>query len=410
MLSKKNITILLIWLLLLCYPPFSFYLIAGFPYLIIKTFALCSLVIIIIIYSNTKISKTFKVISFILLTNIIFYFFSLIYHQDSSYISMAIPVISIFIIYLAVINICGVQNFVKSYILLIIIMGVLGSIAFFLGIIGKSPFFGFIGQPEKQLINYGLTFSNSVFNRGGEFELLRVAGYFDEPGTLAFYITFALLLNQLLFKNRTFERLLIYSGVFTFSLAFFFTLILQFMFYPNWSKYYLRLAIVLIVFFISINFLKEKSSIANVIALMTINRLQASDEGVIKGDNRTTYFAQGIEFFYEKPLLGHGQQNVLTGYKYSGYDPSSFIGYLVFYGIIGTTIIFTIFLYQFTYLFRFDNGLIFDSFVLKVVFIQLLLFIQRPLINVPLAFLLMILIIESMQLRKEGRLNADYGT
>ncbi len=281
-------------------------------------------------------------------------------------------------------------------------MGLLGFIAFLLGVVDKLPNLGYVGDPVKESMNYFFTFSNSVFNKDGDFKLLRVAGYFDEPGTMAFYLTFALLLNQMTFKNRLYDKLLIFSGIFTFSLAFFFTLIIYFSFYPNWKKTYLRLGVILAVLFFTITLTKDTNPISGGISLMTLNRLEGSDDGMIQGDNRTIYFEQGIEFFKEKPLLGHGQQNVLTGSKFFGYDPSSFVGYLVFYGAIGTSIIFLIYLCQFMYIFRFDGDLKIDVFVLKLVFIELLLFIQRPLINVPLALLILVVIVELMNMRRNS--------
>jgi hypothetical protein len=306
----------------------------------------------------------------------------------------------ILVIYLSITNICGVVMFVKSYIILMIAIGLSGSFAFFLGLLGKAPDLGFVGSPEIHSINYFFTFSNAVFNRAGNFQLIRIAGYFDEPGTFAFYITFALLMNQLLYKNRNFERLLIFSGLFTLSIAFYITVFLQFMFYPNWVRKYLKLLIFLVLLLLAVDVVREDYPIINIFASATIDRFEQSDDGVIKGDNRSVYFEQGIGYFKEKPLLGYGKQNILTDSKFFGYDPSSFVGFLVFYGLIGTFIIFLIYLYQFKYLFRIDNGLIIDHFILKIVFIQFLLFIQRPLINVPLAFVLLILMIELMDQRK----------
>jgi hypothetical protein len=245
------------------------------------------------------------------------------------------------------------------------------------------------------------TFTNNSFNRSGDFQVIRAAGYFDEPGTLAFYLIFALVLNHLTLKSSFHERTLIFSGIFTFSLAFFFTLIIYITFYPKWPKHFLKLGIMIICFFSLVSALKEKNSIIYAINSMTLQRFQTSDDGSISGDNRTIYFEQGIVFFKEKPFLGHGLQNVLTNYKYSNYDPSSFIGYLVFHGIIGTTIIFLIFLYQFAFILNFNINLTLDKYVIKLIMLEILLFIQRPLINVPLAFILLILIIEVLKSKQQ---------
>ena len=395
--SIKAISVFFVWLLLLSNPPFSFYLVAGFPYIILKLISLSVLTLILIFKKRYIISSDIYAIVFILFLNFAFYIFSFIYHFDFSFISQALPIIYVLVLYFEIKYIIGLQNFVKSYIYIMITMGLMGFIAFFLGLIDKLPNLGYI-DPVKDSMNYLFTFSNSVFNREGDFKLVRIAGYFDEPGTMAFYLTFALLLNQMSFKNRIYDKLLIFSGVFTFSLAFFFTLIIYFSFYPNWKKTYLRLGVIIYMLFFIIILTKDSNSISGGISLLTLNRLQESDDGIIKGDNRSIYFEQGINYFKEKPLLGHGQQNVLTGSKYFGYDPSSFVGYLVFYGIIGTTIIFMVYLYQFSFIF--NRYFKIDLFVLKLVFIELLLFIQRPLINVPLALLILIVIVELLNVRR----------
>ncbi|WP_163400302.1 hypothetical protein [Flavobacterium fluviatile] len=282
-----------------------------------------------------------------------------------------------------------------------IIMGISGGLAFFLGLIGRIPNLGYIGNEEIHSVNYLFTFSNAVFNSGGDFQLLRIAGFFDEPGTFAFYLTFALLINQLSFKNSRYEKLLIFSGIFTLSLAFYIALFFQLLFYKNWMKQYFKLCIVVSLLLVLFSSLKSNFPIIGVLSLATIDRFEKSDNGTIKGDNRSVHFEKGFEFFAEKPLLGHGKENVLTNMRFFGYDPSSLVGFFVFYGIVGTIIVFSIYLFQFKYLYRVDNGLIVDVFILKVIFIEFLLYIQRPLINVPLAFVLLLLMIELMELRRE---------
>jgi hypothetical protein len=50
---------------------------------------------------------------------------------------------------------------------------------------------------------------------------VRVGGYFDEPGALAFWCTYGLLFNKLFIKSKKIEILLLISLIFTFSAAFF---------------------------------------------------------------------------------------------------------------------------------------------------------------------------------------------
>ena len=51
--------------------------------------------------------------------------------------------------------------------------------------------------------------------------ILRIAGFFDEPGTMAFFLVFALLINKVVFNSKKNEILILISGFFTFSLAFY---------------------------------------------------------------------------------------------------------------------------------------------------------------------------------------------
>ena len=396
----KTISVFFIWLLLFCNPPFSFYLIQGFPYLILKLISIVALSILLIVNDKFRLSYTNKVMLFFIFINILYYFFTMYYHSDNTAISQIIPLFVIVLVYLVITKICGFEMFAKSYVLLIIIIGLSGVLAFFLGLIGKLPILGYIGNEEIHSINYLFTFSNAVFNRDGDFQLIRVAGYFDEPGTFAFYITFGLLINQLIFKNAKYEKLLILSGIFTLSLAFYIALFFQLLFYKNWLKQYLRLFVIVGSILVLFNSLKNSVPIIGFLSLATVDRFDKSDDGTIKGDNRSIYFEKGFVFFGEKPLLGHGKEEVLTNARFLGYDPSSFVGFLVFYGIIGTIIIFSFYLYQFTYLFNVRKELVIDVFILKIIFIEALLYIQRPLINVPLAIILLILMVELMNLRK----------
>lgn len=400
--NKKTISIFFIWAFIFCNPPFSFYLIQGFPYLILKLISIFSLSMLLLFNDKFKLSLINKVMIFVIFINGLYYFFTVFYHRDNTAISQIIPLFGIVLIYLVITKISGLELFVKSYILIMIVFGLFGTFAFFLGLIGKLPFLGYLGNEEINSINYLFTFSNAVFNREGDFQLIRVASYFDEPGTFAFYITFALLINQLSFKNPKFDKLLIFTGLFTLSLAFYITLFFQFLFYKDWLKLYFKFVVFISLILFIFSSLKSNYPIIGLLNMATIERFEKSDDGTIKGDNRTIHFAKGLEYFTEKPILGHGKENVLKNERFFGYDPSSFVGFMVFYGLIGTVIIFLIYLLQFKYLFKINNGLSIDHFIFKILFIQLLLFIQRPLINVPLAFLLLILMIELMDLRKNG--------
>jgi len=65
---------------------------------------------------------------------------------------------------------------------------------------------------DRPYYDFGLAYTN-VFYQIGNVKLIRVAGFYNEPGTFAFYTTFALLIARIFGMAKWKEILLIIFGL-----------------------------------------------------------------------------------------------------------------------------------------------------------------------------------------------------
>ena len=116
----------------------------------------------------------------------------------------------------------GLEAFFKRYNKWILIMAILGTLAFFLiSFYGIQPIAIMQdragGLEARSLYNYVLTFTKSDESIIG---LIRYSGFFDEPGAMAYWGIYALVMNQLFIKDKRLEVILIICLVFTLSLGY----------------------------------------------------------------------------------------------------------------------------------------------------------------------------------------------
>jgi hypothetical protein len=249
-------------------------------------------------------------------------------HSDTTYLTRCFLLCLVsMILYLLHKTDC-LNNFVKFYNGFIAFQSLFGAIAFILILFGLlAPFLVFENIDGRTASCYGLTCTN--FTAGN---FIRMAGYFDEPGAMAYWGIFALLFNKQFMKNKWIEYMLIVTLFFTFSAAYFIQIALFFLFFYTKNIKKSIIPMFVIIFLITLAYVNYASLDAN-IAGFTIDRFSNSN----LGSNRFELAEIAREIFYQNPFFGAGAKYV-EDIDYMGDNPYEI---LAKDGIIG---------YFFTYL------------------------------------------------------------
>ena len=144
------------------------------------------------------------------------WFIFLIYHNDSSYFTRLVFLITCFSCLFMLVRTNSLGNFLNTYGEWMRIQAVLAAIAFVLVFIGLLKPLIKLADGDRVLYFYGITCTNASY---GNF--IRSAGFFDEPGALASWGIFSMILNKLTFDNRKMEIICAICLLTTWSAAFF---------------------------------------------------------------------------------------------------------------------------------------------------------------------------------------------
>lgn len=244
------------------------------------------------------------------------------YYKQILYIIWGIVIISF-------INKIGFRLFLFYYNRLILVVAILGVISSVLTIImGARAFLEFTEMDGRDGWLVYFTFTNS--NMGS---LIRYAGIFDEPGAMATWGMFSLLLNKVYVKDDKIEIPLMISLLFTFSLAYIIQLSLYiFCFYiikASMKVKILTLAVGLICISLFYIYMDKDSPIY----MLTLGRLGiGSSVDFIEDNNRADLMIEAKKIFQSSPLFGVGTTRFYGG-EYMADNPYET---LAKDGIIGT--------------------------------------------------------------------------
>jgi hypothetical protein len=230
------------------------------------------------------------------------------------------------------------------------VMAVLGGAVFLLAASGMLDHVWEFPRPgsDQTMYSYVITFTNVKIDVGRS-EIIRYSGYFDEPGRMGFYLTYALILNKLYFDDSKYENIIIFFGFLTLSLAFAVSVFVYLLwFYGNRDNavYFLGLVflVALLGWYIYEN--RNTSPKMDLLSQETVERVLPAREGdrIIRGDNRSEGFMSNMKYLSERPTLGYGpsffqRKNLQL--------PSSLIIILVRYGLLGGIVFFMHVLYIF---------------------------------------------------------------
>lgn len=348
----------LLWVLFTATGPFLFFkAIPGHPnkYLVAAGLVIMS----VMLFLRQKVNLGDRIIPVILFVQACYCLLATLLHElfflgmEEGYAKWFMQFISVAIVYLYIQSFFCIHKVSKSSIYMIASMGIMGGSVFFLGLFGLiSPFTTFEKMGGGVVYNFLLTFSNSV-SFMNDFTIVRVAGFFDEPGTFAYYITFALLTNKLYSYSKRLEWILVVTGLFTLSLAFIITLMFYYFIFYNPVRSLKSLSmfslLVLIIMLCSAYSDSVDSEIGHFIHKQTIGRLYAAEESdmLFVGDNRSGLLKESWVAFAESPFIGHGESlsdNISSKY-YNINIGANLFSPLAKHGIIGTLIFFSAFIY-----------------------------------------------------------------
>lgn len=395
-LKLQNIYSILIWLCITSGPPFVLFLFPFHPYKILL-FLTIALMTAVLVYKK-KVIFSDRSVFFCLGLQISCSLYLFLYFIDFGYNQLAIQFLCILIVYLFIDRCVGVGCFIKQYVYIISIFSFLGLLTFLLALFFDIPyFFSYTNFDNRPGYCFLLSCTNSMTQFSNGFKIIRYSGYFDEPGSIAFFGTFALFLNYFYLKKKFCEVVLVVSLLFTFSLSFFLTIICYyFFFYFKANRYSIFLVFALALFlYLSYSFKDSKDYYF--LYNMTWGRLEVDESGKLEGDNRSDLMEIAYSVWIDHPMgIGFDQIEEINR-KYGSGLHSNILAPLAQHGIIGFMAYF-IFLWGIIYrLLRLNN----ISIVQKIgwIIILLLLFVQRPTVIGLFPVISLILLFTSLKLK-----------
>lgn len=366
---KNNKPLLLVWITLTSTFPFMFYTWPYHPYKIL-TFVCLSLMSVFIIQRKKMWLSTNLVI--LIGTQISFFFTIALLFSEYRLINNIVQLLSCIIILIYINGFIGLENFAKSYIHVMVYMGIGGVLALFIHVlIGIDPLL--IVQYSATGTTYflGLTTTNDYYNLEG-LRFIRFAGFFDEPGAFALFAFFALLINKLYFNNKKHEFLLIFTTVFTFSMAFYIVVFVYFILFYLKKTYIKSWLFILALVIILYSFFSTYTGNDNFLIAVkqnTFERFEEDGSGDFKGNNRATAMKADKATFLENPCWG-----VVDSKKVHG---SNIYSILASFGIFGSVFYYILLLYGIALIFLITDKASFWT-ALKIMILIGLNFFHRP--------------------------------
>lgn len=366
---KNNKSLLLVWITLTSTFPFILYTWPYHPYKILTFVCLSLMSFCIIQREKVLLSKNLVIV---IATQIAFFFTIALLFSEYNLLNYIVQLLSCIIILIYINGYVGLENFAKSYIQVMVYMGIGGVLALFIHVlIGIDPLL-IVEYPGTATTYFlGLTATNDYYNLEG-LRFIRFAGFFDEPGAFALFAFFALLINKLYFNNKKHEFLLIFTTIFTFSMAFFVVVFVYFiLFYLK--KAYLKiwlfiLALVIILY----SFFYSYSGDDNFLIAVkqnTFERFEEDGSGDFKGNNRAFAMREDKATFLENPCWGVAGSKKVHG--------SNIYSVLASFGIFGSIFYYILLIYGLALIFLIGDKASFWT-ALKIMILIVFNFFHRP--------------------------------
>ena len=375
--KKERLLFVVALFVLVCFYPYEFYSVylTFLPERAYLTAAFFSaLLFFICTYRHNK-GKAFNLLRDVLLVQTFGFIIVGVAHSNilsaiGSCIYMTLATILVVLINETI----GFLEFYRRYNRWIMWMAVFGVITWALVIFtGWMPFSTVIDRADGRVIsNYILTFSKTdvyvIMSK------IRYAGFFDEPGAMAYWGMFALIINQLYIKDKKLEIVLLICLSFTFSIGYYVQVLLYLvLFHVDFKKAGQNLFVIIAIVALVIGVFMSKGTQYEAIYDMSIGRLtETYDESrradvVFAVDDRADLTLRTKQEFMRNPLFGTESNKDDLYITDNIYEP------LALYGIIGAPLILFPFIYLTVRAIRRK-----DTLYLKAMAVILLSFTHRP--------------------------------
>lgn len=378
---KNAISLFLIWITIFLAFPFSISQAYDLPYTLLIPL-LSVLLLGVNIQSIVKAKIDFNIFAIIII-QILFSGLWLIIHNSMAYINLMSQYFVALVIYCSIVSI-GLDKFLNSFKNIILVMSICSLLIFLLGIFINLPYYEEFKNPDgRSNFNFIISFSNTVYDVGGV-RLIRPSGFFDEPGSLSFYLIVLLIINELSFNNSFLKYIIILCGCATLSIAFYIIVFVYLLFNIR-SWFNMRAFIGSIVALLMVLYFTSKLSTeqGDVLKKFTVDRVESlfqndNSSGYNQGNNRKELIENAILAVSTKPFIGLGlsyseeSSSILYG-KFMG---ANIIGIIGIHGVIGG-LIFSLHLFYFIYVCFKNAPTKFDT-PKKMLVLYLLLILQRP--------------------------------
>lgn len=288
---------------------------------------------------HIKLHPLDKAFSIIFITQIVFWIIFLFLHSDYFYIERIVYMSLIYFLLLCLNTTNGLYSFFDRYDRFVMYMSIGGVIVFFMVLFFGIPhLFSFANKDGRDAFFYGLTSTNVQWGN-----IIRYSGYFDEPGAMAYWGIWTLIFNNLFFQNKKIEKTLMFCLVFTLSLGYYIQVFLYILcFKVRTVKQFIIISSSVLIIVGSIYCASQYYS---PLYTLTFGRMEITDNGEIKGDNRSELAEKAKAEFEKSPIIGNGisRMNSLEFMAENPYET------LALDGIIGTIITYLPLLYLFIY-------------------------------------------------------------
>lgn len=229
---------------------------------------------------------------------------------------------------------------VKIFVYWITLQCVLSVLGFLLCLTGGfQPLSTFEEMDGRTGYNFGIFTTNTFF---GIF--VRPAGFFDEPGALACWGMYAMILNQLIVKKKWIEYTLMGTLFVTLSLAYFIQLVMFLFFF--YGRHFKKLIIPLFLIAIVAGWIISQDE---VFYEHTVGRFGYDKRsGEFVGDNRAELRKNAKSVFLTSPIIGVGASTMVNVYgKKYGDMSGNIYTFLATDGILGLLVMWAPYLYLF---------------------------------------------------------------
>ncbi len=300
-------------------------------------------------------------ISALIIVQLLSFLIYYVIHSDSSYLTRFVFLVTTYAL-LSIQMARPKTEFVDTNVSFLVVQALMGGLGFILFMAGLLPVISTFREFDGHIGEFYGLFTTTVSTGG----MVRVAGFFDEPGAFAFWGVVALLYNKLFINNKKIETVLVVGLVSTLSMAFIIQISLYLLlFYRRKMSNLLMYGISFIIILLIV------ASVSPELNDALFGRFQIDAEtGRLSGDNRTEHALACLAIWQSSPILGVGANNMIE----IGSNMGEFLGAnpLVFFatdGLLGQLILWLPLFYLFS-LGRYRKEFRYTSIVLFAGFLQ----------------------------------------